>query len=93
MGKARHLMAWTLIISETADKQLSKLDKAIEKKIRAYLEDVCTLSNPADRGHSLTGPYAGLHRYRVGQLRIMVSIERQVITVTVLEVDRRDSIY
>jgi len=86
-------MAWALVISETADKQLSKLDKAIAKKVRAYLEEACKLDNPADRGHALTGPYAGLHRYRVGQLRIIVAIERQVITVTVLTVDRRDSIY
>jgi mRNA interferase RelE/StbE len=62
-------MAWTLIISDTADKQLAKLDKTIAKKVRAYLEDVCQLNNPADRGHALTGPWAGLHRYRIGQLR------------------------
>lgn len=86
-------MAWKLIISETAEKQLSKLDKAIAKKVRAYLEEACQLANPADRGHALTGPLAGLHRYRVGQLRIIVSIERQIITVTVVTVNRRDSIY
>jgi mRNA-degrading endonuclease RelE of RelBE toxin-antitoxin system len=43
-------MAWSLIISETADKQLAKLDKSIEKRVRAYLDEACNLADPADRG-------------------------------------------
>ncbi|TXT38655.1 MAG: RelE protein [Comamonadaceae bacterium] len=86
-------MVWHLHISETAEKQLSKLDKGIERKIRKYLEEVCELADPADRGHALTGPWAGFHRYRVGQIRIITHIERQIVTVTVVTVDRRDSIY
>ena len=86
-------MAWTLIYDPAAEKELSKLDKAIAKKVKAYLGEVCQLSDPADRGHALTGPYAGLHRYRIGQLRVIVSIERQIITVAVLTIDKRDSIY
>ena len=79
-------MVWELLISESADKQLGKLDKAIERKIRNFLEDVCQLQDPSDRGHPLTGPWAGFHRYRVGQIRIIVEIDRHVVTVTVLKV-------
>ena len=54
---------------------------------------MCELADPAARGHGLTGPWAGLHRYRVGQLRIIVSIECGIVTVTVIKIDRRDSAY
>jgi len=84
---------WKLIIAESADRQLGKLDKSIERKVRKFLEEACQLADPADRGHPLTGPWVGFHRYRVGQIRIIVSIERFIVTVTVIKVDRRDSVY
>jgi mRNA interferase RelE/StbE len=86
-------MAWRLEYDPAANKELGKLDRAIQKKIKAYLDDVCELVDPTARGHGLTGPWAGLHRYRVGQLRIIVSIDHGIVTVTVIKIDRRDSIY
>lgn len=86
-------MAWQLAYDAAAEKELGKLDRAIQKKVKAYLAEVCELADPAARGHGLTGPWAGLHRYRVGQLRIIVSIERGIVTVTVIKIDRRDSAY
>jgi mRNA interferase RelE/StbE len=85
-------MLWTLVYDPAAEKELSKLDKGIARKIRKYLDEVCELPDPADRGHPLTGPWAGFHRYRVGQIRIIAEIERQIITISVLKIDRRDSI-
>jgi mRNA interferase RelE/StbE len=86
-------MAWRLEYDPAAEKELGKLDRAIQKKIKTYLAEVCELIDPAARGHGLTGSWAGLHRYRVGQLRIIVSIERGIVTVTVIKIDRRDSAY
>ena len=86
-------MAWELLYDPKAEKELSKLDKAVQRDVHKYLVGVCKLQDPADRGHPLTGPYAGLHRYRVGQLRIIASIERNIITITVIAIGRRDSIY
>lgn len=86
-------MAWQLEYDPAAAKELGKLDRAIQKKIKAYLAEVCELEDPTVRGHGLTGPWAGLHRYRVGQLRIIVSIDRGIVTVTIIKIDRRDSAY
>lgn len=86
-------MAWKLVFTETASKQIDRLDKDIQRKLKLYLADACQLENPADRGHSLTGPWSGFHRYRVGQIRIIIRIERSIVTVTVVKVDRRDSVY
>jgi mRNA interferase RelE/StbE len=86
-------MRWNLLYDPAAEKELSKLDQGIQRNIKKYLSEVCELANPADRGHALTGPWAGFHRYRVGQIRIIVEIEHKVIIVTVVKVDRRDSVY
>ena len=86
-------MPWKLVISDTAEKQLSKLDRSISKTAKKYLAEVCQLTDPADRGHPLTGRWVGFHRYRVGQLRLIVQIDRNVITLTLVIVDRRDSAY
>jgi len=86
-------MSWALLYDPAADKELFKLDKAVQRHVKKYLSEVCQLTDPADRGHPLTGPWAGFHRYRVGQIRIIVSIERQIVTVAVIKIDRRDSVY
>ena len=86
-------MAWKLVISDTAERQLSNLDRSVSKTAKKYLTEVCQLADPADRGHPLTGKWAGFHRYRVDQLRLIVEIDRNVITLTLAIVDRRDSVY
>ena len=86
-------MAWDIIYSETAEKQFTKLDKGVQRTLKTYLENVSQLDNPADKGHPLTGVWTGFHRYRVGQIRIIVEIERNIVTVTVIKIDKRDSIY
>jgi mRNA interferase RelE/StbE len=86
-------MNWDIQYSDTAEKQLSKLDKSVQKKVVTYLEDLATLQDPAERGHPLTGPLAGCQTYRIGQLRAIIKIYRSTIIIAVLTIDRRDSIY
>lgn len=86
-------MPWRLEFEPAAAKEFAKLDRGVQKKVKAYLAEVCDLADPTVRGHGLTGPLAGLHRYRLGQLRILVSIEHGVLTLLVVKVDRRDSAY
>lgn len=86
-------MTWAIQYAETAAKQLAKLDKAVAKKLVSYLADTAKLKDPAERGHALTGPLAGHHRYRLGQLRLIVKIQRNTITIAVLNIGKRDSIY
>lgn len=86
-------MPWRLEFDPAAAKEFAKLDRGVQKKIKAYLAEVCQLVDPTVRGHGLTGPWVGFHRYRVGQLRVIVSIELGVLTILVVKVDRRDSAY
>lgn len=86
-------MTWKLAYDPSAEKELAKLDKGVARDVRKYLAAVCELADPAERGHALTGPWAGFHRYRIGQVRIVVKIQRSHVVVLVLKIDRRDSVY
>lgn len=86
-------MAWTVRYSETAKKQLSKLDKSVQRSVEKYLLECSELKDPASRGHSLTGPFAGYHRYLIRQLRLIVQFERGVLKIAVVVIDKRDTIY
>ena len=86
-------MSWRLQFAPAAERELRRLDRSVQRSVAKYLLDVCELSDPASRGHALTGQWAGFHRYRVGQLRLIVRIEHALITVTVIKIGRRDEVY
>lgn len=75
-------MAWRIDLSETATKQLSKLDKVEAKRITTFLKQhLAALDNPRSTGKTLTGPLGGLWRYRVGGHRIICEIQDTVLCV------------
>ncbi|EAD0738602.1 type II toxin-antitoxin system RelE/ParE family toxin [Listeria monocytogenes] len=77
-----------------AEKQFSKLDKPIQKRILAWLNNNITgTNNPRIFGKSLEGELSTLWRYRVGKYRIIASIEDKMFTVTVVKVGKRNDIY
>ena len=86
-------MAWRLEFDPKAEKELSKLDKSIPRTAKKFLAEVCELKDPASRGHALSHDLADQHPYRIGQLRIILRTQRQIVTVIVLKIERRDSVY
>ena len=88
-------MQWTIEFSETAKKQLKKLDPQTRQRILRYLEDrVQRLDNPRDLGKSLTGSALGdFWRYRVGDYRVIVEIRDNELVVIVVKIGPRDKIY
>ena len=88
-------MAWTIELTSTATRQLSKLDKPVAKRIRAFLRDrVAKLSNPRSIGQKLQGKTLGeFWKYRVGDYRIITTIEDDRLVVLVIEIGHRREIY
>lgn len=86
-------MAWTVRYTADVDKSLRKLDRLTERRLRDALRNVEALDDPRSRGQGLTGPLAGLWRYRVGDYRIICHIRDAEFLVLVLEVGRRDNVY
>ena len=87
-------MAWTIEYSPTARKRLRKLDGNTQRRILRYMDErVALLDNPRRRGRALSGPFAGLWRYRVGDYRVICDIQDDALRVLVVDVDRRDEAY
>ena len=87
-------MAWRIKLTETAKKQLAKLDKTAAKRITAFLrERLGQLDNPRHLGKALTGPLGGYWRYRVGDYRIVCEIQDKEFIILVIEVGNRKDVY
>lgn len=88
-------MAWRIELTETAAKQIGKLDKGEAKRITAFLRQrLATLTDPRSTGKALTGPQLGSYwRYRVGDYRIICDIQDGKLCVLVIEVGNRREIY
>ncbi len=85
---------WTIEFDERAQRDLAKLDKPIAKRIRRFLEDrVAPANNPRAFGKPLQHDLSGLWRYRVGDYRILCSIEDDKLIVLVVEIGHRKSVY
>lgn len=87
-------LAWTLRLSETAKRQLKKLDVGTAQTILRYLNRLLLeTSDPRDRGSGLRATLAGLWRYRVGDYRVICSIEDHELVVLVLQIGHRRDVY
>ena len=86
-------MAWTVEVSDFAEKQLRKLDKPIQKRLLDWLEDrIEGCKNPRHFGEPLRGEMAGLWRYRIGDYRVICEIQDQQLVVLALAVGHRRGI-
>ena len=87
-------MAWTIEYTETAKKQLRKLDKLAARRIVDFMDErVGTSDDPRGMGKALKGPLGDLWRYRVGDFRVICDIQDGVLTVLVLQIGNRREVY
>lgn len=76
-----------------AKKELKKLDRQIQIKIKNYLDEIANLENPRSRGKALVGNLSHLWRYRVADYRLICDIQDEKILVTILRIGHRKEIY
>ncbi len=88
-------MAWIVELSETADRELGKLDTHHARRILKFLHQrVAKLDNPRSIGRALRGSRLGeFWKYRVGDYRLICRIEDDRLIVLVLRVGHRREIY
>lgn len=85
---------YTLAYSKKAQKQLAKLDRGVQALILSWIEkNLLNCENPRQKGKGLTANRSGLWRYRVGDYRIISSIEDERLVILVVEVGHRKEIY
>ena len=88
-------MAWTVDYTETASRQLRKLDKQAARRIVDFMDDrVAGQQDPCSTGKALTGPLLGAFwRYRLGDYRIICDLQDGALRVLVVELGNRRDIY
>ena len=87
-------MAWTVEITSTAAKQISKLDRPAQARVVRFLrEKLAVEEDPRRLGKPLRGEKAELWRYRVGDYRVICQIHDERVVVLVLRVGHRKDVY
>lgn len=87
-------MAWRIEVTETAKKQLAKLDRQIQADIVRYLrERIAGDEDPRRYGAPLRRELADRWKYRVGDYRLICEIQDRKILVLVLMVGHRGTVY
>lgn len=88
-------MLWTIKYTETAQRQLKKLDKSIALRVLDYMDErVVVLEDPRAAGKNLVGPKLGSYwRYRIGDVRVICDIQDHAVMILVLEIGHRREVY
>ena len=76
------------------DKQIKKLDKYTRRLIIAWIEkNLEGCSNPRVHGKALSANRSGQWRYRIGDYRVICTIEDEDLIILALSVGHRRDIY
>ena len=87
-------MKYKVILTEKAKKQLIKLDKHTTSLIIGWLEkNIEGCENPRIHGKALTANRTGQWRYRIGDYRVICEINDNEVTIRVIEIGHRKSMY
>ncbi|MEE3509644.1 type II toxin-antitoxin system RelE/ParE family toxin [Pseudomonas sp. 10C3] len=88
-------MAWRIEFDRAAERELGKLDPQVAKRILLFLhERVANLDDPRSIGEALKGSRLGdFWKYRVGDYRLISSIEDGALRILVVKIGNRREIY
>jgi mRNA interferase RelE/StbE len=88
-------LAWLIEFADKAKEDLAAIDKAAAKRITKFLrERVAPLDDPRSIGEALKGSKLGVFwKYRVGDYRIIASIEDGALRILVVRIGHRKEVY
>ena len=81
-------MAWRIEYAESVQKSVRRLDRQVQRRLRAFLEvRLAGMDNPRQLGIAMQGTrYGHLWRYRVGNYCIMAEIDDERIGILVVRI-------
>ena len=83
-------MAFRLLITKKAERNLNHLPESYRARIGETLRDLCT--DPF-RGKKLSGKKAGQYSVRVWPYRIIYRVEKKKLVIIVIDIDHRQGVY
>lgn len=86
---------YVLIYAPSAQKDLRSLDNSVADRILNKIKKYSEAPDARVTAKALTGTLTGLYRYRVGDYRIIFSVdEQEVVTIlTILNIAHRKDVY
>ena len=88
-------LVWQIEFDPSAQKELKKLDPQVVKRILDFLKKrLATQDDPRTLGQALKGSKLGdFWKYRVGDFRIIASIQDKTVCILVLRIGNRKEVY
>jgi mRNA interferase RelE/StbE len=86
-------LTWKVSYTRTSLKQLKKCPRQTARRIIERIEQIAESEDPRRQGKALTGKLKEYWRYRVGNYRVICSIQDIELVILVLKVGKRDRIY
>ena len=88
-------MAWKVELDPAAERELGKIDQQTARRILSFLHGrVAQLDDPRSIGEALKGSKLGAFwKYRVGDYRIVASIEDGALRILVVRIGNRREVY
>ena len=83
---------YKVLYLESVERDLLALDKPVRKKIMDKIEKTLA-QDPRGLGKSLTGSFAGLWRYRIGDYRVIYKIAEREILIMIAHIGHRKDVY
>jgi mRNA interferase RelE/StbE len=85
---------WQFCFTPSAEKEFKKLDTTIQKQIKNYLFDMVLKSpNPLLFAKPLQSNLANVYRFRVRNFRILCTVQKTKMIITVVKVGHRSTVY
>lgn len=82
-------MTYNIRVTETAKKQLSKIDRQAARRIDKKLREIS--SDPFLHVTRLVG--LEIYKLRVGDYRVLMSIQKDKLVIMVVEIGHRRNVY
>ena len=87
-------MTWQIETTSRFDKEFKKLDRYTQKLIRGWItKNIDNTTNPRRHGKPLTGDLSVLWRYRIGDYRLICTLNDDRLTILALSIGHRRDIY
>jgi mRNA interferase RelE/StbE len=84
---------YEVLLNPDAEKIYVKADKPLAKKIARCLQQLEQTPRSHPNIKALKGQFTGYYRYRVGDYRVIYSVEDELVQVLVIIIAHRSEVY
>lgn len=84
---------WQLRTAPQFAREARQLDRQVLTKVKTYLEGVCELDDPRQRGKGLTANLTSYWRYRLGDWRVLVEIRDTELVIVAITIRHRSEVF